>query len=163
MIYGRIFTTRGLWLGFLVLALAGAGLGYWLARAPFRQPLPIITEAPLEPASDPRVTYQGPFRNIHPDVKYVGAAACANCHFDIVTTYLRHAMGNSVAPIAALAPKQAYDAQHHNPFQAVGSQFRVERHGEGMVQRETRSDENGQTIFERAVAVDFAIGSGARG
>src|SRR6516225_8488737 len=29
---------------------------------------------------DPRLAYTGPFRNIHPDVHYVGDEQCAGCH-----------------------------------------------------------------------------------
>lgn len=156
-------TKGGLLLGFTMLVLAGVGVGYWISRTPADLAIPSAAGALPALAPDPRLTYQGPFRNMNPDVQYVGTAACADCHLDVVTTYQRHPMGNSVAPIAALAPKQSYDVKNHNPFEAVGSTFRVERHGEHVIQRETRLDVQGKPIFERAIEVDFAIGSGTRG
>src|SRR5947209_4248935 len=55
---------------------------------------------PLSSISDPRRTYAGPYRNIDPDVRYVGDAACAGCHKDIAESYARHPMGRSLVAAA---------------------------------------------------------------
>ncbi len=64
--------------------------------------------APPQPAPppDPRVTYQGPYLNVRPEVQYVGDAACADCHADIAATYRQSAMGRSLEPIRAVAAAQ---------------------------------------------------------
>src|SRR5205814_5349245 len=83
------------------------------------------------PAVDPRVAYAGPLLNVRPDVPYVGDAACAECHREIAESYSRHPMARSLTPISRLAAVQPYDAAAHNPFEAFGSHFFVERRGEG--------------------------------
>src|SRR5216684_2560189 len=51
------------------------------------------------PANDPRLSCDSPFLNVRPDVKYVGADACAACHSDQAVPYRRHPMGQSLAPV----------------------------------------------------------------
>ena len=50
---------------------------------------------------DPRVAYAGIFRNVHPDVKYLGDENCKKCHEEICTTFHAHPMGRS-ASVAGL-------------------------------------------------------------
>src|SRR5262245_42044350 len=94
------------WLGLLAVVGLGAVLlyFYWSRRT--------VEEVDLgeDPAEDPRITYTGPFRNVHPDVKYVGDVACASCHREIHKGFRQHAMGHSMADIAAVATQQKYDA-----------------------------------------------------
>jgi Tfp pilus assembly protein PilF len=151
-------------LGLVVLALTGAAAAayrfWWMSAA--AQPAAIV-ETPAIPSADPRLLYGGAYRNVHPDVQYVGDAACTKCHVDVAATYQHHPMGRSTAPIAALAPRQAYDAKHNNPFESLGARFLVERRGERVIHRETRLDDQGQPIYEREFEVNFVIGSGTRG
>ena len=51
---------------------------------------------------DPRLTYTGPYRNVRPDVAYVGDAPCAGCHEAIAKSFARHPMGRSLVPVADL-------------------------------------------------------------
>jgi tetratricopeptide (TPR) repeat protein len=148
-----------------VLSLAAlAGVLYWMF---FRPTTPQSVPAEKHPESDfppdPRSSYKGPFRNIQPDVAYVGAAACATCHQDIERTYSKHPMGRSMMPVAALAGEQLYDKSHHNPFEAFDIRFRVDRQGDHVYHRQTRLDTDGKPIYEFSHEVDFVIGSGARG
>lgn len=151
-------------LGIAVVALTGAAAAayrFWWKPGP-AVATPMV-EAPATPPVDPRLAYPGPYRNVHPDVKYVGDAACTKCHSDVAATYAHHPMGRSLAPITDLAPRQVYDAKHNNPFESLGARFLVERQGNRVIHRETRLDDNGQPIYERDIEVHFAIGSGTRG
>ena len=65
--------------------------------------------------------------NVRPNVEYLGDEACAGCHRDVSRTYHQHPMGQSLLPIAVVAPRQRYEPAAFNPFDAVGSQFRIER------------------------------------
>src|SRR5260370_19135382 len=47
---------------------------------------------------DPRLTFATPYRNVRPDVKYVGDAACVRCHARQRKTYRKHPMGLSLPP-----------------------------------------------------------------
>src|ERR1043166_9487276 len=49
-------------------------------------------------------------------------------------------MAPSLLPIALVAPHQLYDKAHNNPFQALGSQFVVNRQGERVWHRQRQQD-----------------------
>jgi hypothetical protein len=147
-----------------VLVIAAMAGTLW---AFFRPTHPVVPTLDRQPESgfppDPRLAYNGPFHNIHPDVKYVGDGACISCHKDIERTYSKHPMGRSLVPVAQLASEQLYDKAHHNPFEAFNILFRVDRQGEHVFHRQTRLDAAGKPIYDFAHEVDFVIGSGARG
>jgi Flp pilus assembly protein TadD len=112
---------------------------------------------------DPRRVYEGPYRNVRPDVAYVGDAACAPCHADISESFRRHPMGMSLFPVADVVDREVYDAAHHNPFPFLGSRFEVERRGRGLRHRESRLDPAGKPVFTFDSEVHYAVGSGTRG
>jgi hypothetical protein len=112
---------------------------------------------------DPRLSYTGPFRNIHPGVRYVGDAACVDCHADIARKYRDHSMARSVQPIAAVAPRQSYEKDRNNPFIVFGSSLEVRREGERVWHRVRRLDADGRLLYELEHEVHFAIGSGSHG
>jgi Tfp pilus assembly protein PilF len=146
----------------LVLVLAGAGL--WVALHWLRSGSPTPTEAPATNCPpDPRLTYDGPFLNIHPDVAYVGDDTCATCHRDKALSYQQHPMGRSLLPISSVAGRQRYDARANNPFEALGVQFVVERQGDKVVHRQVGRDDKGQAVYQSDTPVDYVLGSGARG
>ena len=75
--------------------------GYLLLQNPAPPLAPV--EPPLvpdPPTPDPRLTFPTSFRNVHPDVQYVGDANCARCHLTIDKAYHAHPMGRSAATIA---------------------------------------------------------------
>jgi tetratricopeptide (TPR) repeat protein len=72
-------------------------------------------------------------------------------------------MGRSLLPISRIAARQRYDAKTHNPFEALGTLFLVERQGERVVHRQMGRDEKGLTVYEFDMPVDYVLGSGARG
>jgi predicted CXXCH cytochrome family protein len=146
--------------GLVLLVALGVG-GAWLARrltppGPDRPPA-----APAEPP-DPRRTYAGPYRNIDPDVRYVGDAACAGCHEDIARSYARHPMGRSLVPAAELLDRQRYGPDTNNPFTALGRHFQVDRRGGHLLHRQAVL-EAGQPVVELTQEIRWVIGSGAKG
>src|SRR5437868_1541104 len=92
--WGPVLLVAGL---FLLLSLGVVAA--WLARRDGavkpRHPPNASTDR-----TDPRRTYAGPYRNIDPDVRYVGDAGCVGCHEDIAKSYARHPMGRSLVPVA---------------------------------------------------------------
>jgi predicted CXXCH cytochrome family protein len=137
-----------LWVGLLGLATALAAWTWWPRGA-----------AP----EDPRLTFATPFRNVRPDVKYVGDQACAGCHARHARTYRDHPMGRSLAPVASARPVERYDETAKNPFDALGYQYQVKPQGAQVSHRETATDALGRVIVETEAEVHFAVGSGTRG
>jgi Flp pilus assembly protein TadD len=146
-----------------LLLLAAAVCGAWLWH---RSGLTPPSAARAAPPEDPRLHYAGPFLNVHPDVPYVGDAACAGCHADIARTFAEHPMGRSLLPISSLAGKQRYDAAVHNPFRvspASKEVFLVERKGGSVLHRQFREGAKDGTLWAIDLPVAYAIGSGAHG
>jgi Tfp pilus assembly protein PilF len=146
----------GLVVGVVLLGLLGFGTWWWLAP----RPSPVTTPPASE---DPRLRYSGPFANVRPDVTYVGDTACADCHPKISASYAQHPMGRSLAPAGSADGPERYDAAHHNPFMAFGSQFLIERRADAIRQRETRQDAAGRPIYSVETEIPYALGSGTRG
>jgi predicted CXXCH cytochrome family protein len=111
---------------------------------------------------DPRLTYQGPYQNIDPRVKYVGSQACANCHFDIAASYAHHPMGRSFLPVKETAAQTPY-AGHHNPFKAMDAIFSVEQKGDQVWHRRRHLSPAGKALVDIDLEVHFVIGSGNHG
>lgn len=146
----------------ILLILGGAGL--WVARHWARSDGGQASQlSPANVPEDPRVTYAGPFQNIRPDVSYVGDAACAKCHAQQTESFRRHPMGRSLLPISSVTAQQRYDVSVHNPFEAFGDLFQVERRGERVVHRRIGRDEKGQPIYQSDMPVDYVLGSGMHG
>src|SRR5579884_716822 len=154
---------KSLGIGVLLLALlAVVGILSRLGHDRAEQPVPPLV--PVEQARvDPRLHYEGPYRNIHPDIRYVGDGSCLSCHPNETASFREHPMGRSLLPIAQVAPQQVYDKEHNNPFQALGAQFLVERHGEKIWHRQKRQDAAGNPLVDYALEVQYAIGSGRGG
>jgi predicted CXXCH cytochrome family protein len=104
---------------------------------------------------DPRLTFDTPFRNVRPNVAYVGDAACAPCHADIDATYHRHPMGRS-ASLPANEPAARFSAHGH-------VEFLVEPRGDRMVHTELIKLPDGQILATTEAEVVAVIGSGTRG
>jgi predicted CXXCH cytochrome family protein len=152
--------------GAALLALTCTGVFFWLRQASSKPPKddpPETAAAAAAPAPDPRLTYDGPYRNVRPDVKYVGDAACAACHKDISQKYHNHPMARSLRPIADEAGESKYDRGKGNPFTALGSQFEVRREGNRVWQHRSQSDTAGKPIYEQETEIQYVLGSGARG
>src|SRR5437588_10502966 len=81
--------------------LVGLGsVGAWWAYHSTRVRVDSVDpSSAFEQTPDPRRTYVGPYRNIDPDIGYVGDAKCAGCHEEIARSYATHPMGRSVSPM----------------------------------------------------------------
>ncbi|HKI34784.1 MAG TPA: multiheme c-type cytochrome [Gemmataceae bacterium] len=154
---------RGLILAGLVLLGLAAGAWYFVHGR--HDPEPVPPRRGESPPDDPRTAYAGPFRNIAPDVKYVGSAACAGggCHDGKIASFRQHPMGRSLFAIAEVDPAPPEDRAHHNPFDALGSQFRVEHDGEAVRHRRAGFDEGRRPVYDFALEAAYALGSGAHG
>ncbi|HZT79287.1 MAG TPA: tetratricopeptide repeat protein [Gemmataceae bacterium] len=148
---------RSLFLAAGALAVLVAAWHWWPRR----------DTRPAEPRAaapgDPRLTFATPYRNVRPEVTYVGDTACAGCHEGQARTYRDHPMGRSLAPVAEAAPVERPDPAAGDSFEAMGFRYRVERRGDRVFHREWVNDEQGRPVFEAEAEVHFAVGSGARG
>lgn len=103
-----------------------------------------------------------PDPNALPGVRYVGDAACARCHADIVATYSQHPMGRSLTPIDS-APDEIRGGEVARVlFEAQGCQYSVVRRGGATFHQETRRDGQGRVIGQVEGEVRFVLGSGSR-
>jgi hypothetical protein len=139
----------------LVLLAVGGTLLYYLW---FRHRDSV--ERPDRP--DPRLTYTGPFRNIRSNVAYVPDSRCGSCHAAIAASFAEHPMGRSLLPVAD-APALPTGKAQHNPFVALGEQYRVEAGGMRVRHVRTRHAPTGEPAAELSWNVDYVIGSGTRG
>src|SRR5947209_16109872 len=114
-------------------------------------------------SDDPRLTFVTPYRNVRPEVKYVGDDICAQCHVVESEAFHHHPMGRSLAPMAAWAARERYDAAARNPFTAAGFDFLVERRGDKVFHKESRRDVQGQVISEMDAEIQYVVGSGEHG
>jgi len=146
--------------GRLVLALGGltaAALAGFLLLGGWPRAAPPV---------DPRLAYAGPYRNIHPDVKYVGSEMCGNCHLQIAEDYARHAMGRSLTDNGArhrsTAAAKDMDAADRHVFERDGDRFIVERR-DGRTWHVQQKIANGKVYLDAEDQAAYAIGSGVRG
>jgi hypothetical protein len=135
-------------------ALVAAG---WFARRGKKEEPPDLVNG------DPRATYDTPFRNVRPEVNYVGSKTCAACHIEHVESYAKHPMGRSFAPLVQNADDDRYDGEAHNPFEKFGNIFRIEHQGPHVVHKVRRAGVGAETLFELANDVEFVMGSGSHG
>jgi Tfp pilus assembly protein PilF len=147
----------------VALATVGLALGAWHFHLFCPGRVPDTLAASDSSTADPRLSYHGPFRNIHPKVRYVGDAACAECHKDIADSYRQHPMGRSLAPAAQMVARFVYDRKHNNPFESLHSRFIVERRGDHLLHRQVRLDQADQPIYGHDLEAHYVIGSGRRG
>jgi hypothetical protein len=111
---------------------------------------------------DPRVAYTGIFRNIHPDVKYLGDENCKKCHEDICTTFHAHPMGRS-ASIAGSDDLETYGPEAKNPSQVGPYQLLAKLEDGKMVHQVSAKMGDGEELPTMELPVSIAIGSGTRG
>jgi hypothetical protein len=174
---------RRLVAGLLALLLVFAA---WQWFAPEQQSRP-RRDADGQPPVDPRLTFDTPYLNVRPEVRYVGDAACTSCHLSQATTFHEHPMGRS-SPImsslvglelgalpapwdplpgsfalaARLGALERFEGPVRNPFEAQDHTYRVERRGPHVYHIEKQKDAQGQIVAAEAPLL-LAIGSGSRG
>ncbi|HLJ93226.1 MAG TPA: multiheme c-type cytochrome [Gemmataceae bacterium] len=115
-------------------------------------------------SADPRWTFATPYRNVRPDVKYVGDAACQSCHVRLSKSYHNHPMGRSLFPVSTAPAIENYGHGAHNPFDAAGFRYRIERRGERVLHQETALGRSGKpSTLTQSAEVQFVVGSGEHG
>jgi Flp pilus assembly protein TadD len=134
-------------IGLVVLLLALAFLWWWQRQ----------------PGGEGPTSFASPYQNTRPGVRYVGDAACAPCHRELVESYHRHPMGRDLSLVSDLAGAERLGKEVHNPFEKFGLHFEVERKGTEEIHVLKARDEQGRVLIEQKDAVVFAIGSGTRG
>ncbi len=148
-------------LAVLAAVAAAAGVWYGFFRTGSVGPPPEGAQpAPDPPPPDPRLTFPTPFRNVRPDVPYVGDAACAPCHQDIDRSYHAHPMGRSAAFTAKAAPVERYDTA---PVTAGAYRLWAEKAGGVVRHHVAAADPSGGALPESVMTADVAIGSGVQG
>jgi hypothetical protein len=113
-------------------------------------------------ARDPRLDYTGPFRNVNPAVAYVSDDRCAACHVKEAHSFAQHPMGRSLVPVER-APAPPIEAASHNPFESLGSRFRIEKKDGHVWHLRQILGADGRMVAEQKWDVRFVVGSGTRG
>lgn len=145
---------RLLALALLVVPCTFGGLFLW--KKMHYRPVAV----PVVPASDPRLTFETPYRNVRPDVHYVGDAACVGCHDKEAGTYRHHPMGNSLTPVSQVL-KSAEKHEFHHDLEGLPIKFFVEEHDGRMFHRLAGTDPKSTLHHEDEIR--FLLGSGSRG
>jgi tetratricopeptide (TPR) repeat protein len=115
------------------------------------------------PNDDPRLIFETPYRNVRPEVRYVGDEVCIRCHREAADGYRKHPMARSLTPVARADPVERYDARAQNPFEATGFTYEIERSAGRLTHAEKRLDAKGRLVAELKADVQYALGSGTRG
>jgi tetratricopeptide (TPR) repeat protein len=156
----QVSQRKRLWATLLVVTVftvAGALFFSTRNRAPISETLQNADD--LGEVTDPRLTYPTPFQNVQPDVKYVGDKKCGGCHEAISASFSRHPMGKS-------ASKASIPSEKHTPplsFRAGDLRYQIAPRADHVYHQESWVDQQGQTVVQREVEVQFAVGSGQRG
>lgn len=129
------------------------------AQSPFEQPG--ITQSSLN-FEDPRLTFDSPFRNIRPDIKYLGDASCLDCHQALCTTFHQHPMGRS-AILAGADKLENLAPEAMNPCQVGPYELSVRIENGQMIHSLTAQTSDGEKLPKTDLPVSVAIGSGTRG
>ena len=85
---------------------------------------------------DPRLSYSGPFQNIHPSVQYVGDHSCIGCHDEHIESFAKHPMGQALATMADATTIEKYDIAAKNPFVANGFRYQISSPADGAQHQE---------------------------
>ncbi len=94
--------------------------------------------------------------------QFVGSAACSECHAKIAELYRSSGMGRSLARIENASPLE--DDATANEFSSDGRHhYSVERRSDGVFHHERREDQDGQTVYDQAVKIDYVLGSDNQG
>jgi len=152
--------SHAFWMKWIGIGLLGTILILIGIQAIFRTPSsPTASPGP----DDPRLTFDTIFRNVRPEVHYVGDDACMRCHREMAEAYHKHPMARSLMPVAQADSVKHNDARAHNPFEASGFRYEVEPRKQKMIHSEKRVDSQGRVIAEIKAEVPYALGSGTRG
>src|SRR5438132_8136934 len=156
------FSMRGRIAALVLLMLvtaSGAAAWFFWQRAHVANP----PQAGVVPSDDPRLTYPTRYRNVRPEVQYVGDAACAGCHLSESSSYHRHPMAHSMSVVSQAVPVERYEAAAGNPFTKAGFEFAIQRRGDQVFHQVSRPDTAGKEAVSLAREVRYVVGSGSHG
>ena len=108
-----------------------------------------------------RPTSIDPLGPVEPESRFVGQAACAECHQSIVDLYQSHPMYRSMSSMKQPGFEETADEVSFTA--GANIEYRVERKEDHVRHHEIRRDDQGAVIYDQAVEVNFSIGSGSRG
>lgn len=136
---------------------AGAGgvLGLLLLTSFIWSPAP--TQAP-QAGSPPQSMGQTPPAD---DDKFVGSESCRTCHHKIAEAFNQHPMGRSLAKASDAVEIENFKVTEFSPPGARC--YRIERTVNAVRHHEVLLDEDGTELYDQAVEVQYAMGSGKRG
>lgn len=93
---------------------------------------------------------------------YVGARVCGECHAAIAESYARHPMALSFGEV--LLVEAIEDYEQNTSFSPPGAQqYRVVRTPAGVWHHEILLGPDREVVYDQAVQVHYAVGSGRRG
>lgn len=98
---------------------------------------------------------------------YVGSEACRRCHAAVCDSFHAHPMGRSLAPVADAVPLERSTADEiartTSADGEVARSWAVESTETQMLHHERVTTADGEVLYDRAVPVHYAVGSGKRG
>lgn len=160
------------------ILLAGAvlllGLA-WGASAMRRSPPPAADAAPSAgpapgPTARPRDLPETPAEKREPVAPlarpeprpggFVGSQACASCHAAIAEQFAAHPMGRSMD---TMPPERPVESAGPGTFHDREREYSVESRDGVVLHRERVLGPDGEPIYDQAMPVRFAVGSGTRG
>jgi cytochrome c-type biogenesis protein CcmH/NrfG len=148
----------------VVALFAVLSLIYWLLPAEVPAPPsgvpPPGNLQPDPPPPDPRLDPAVRFRNIRPEVQYVGDKACQDCHADVSQTYQHHPMGRSATDRLAHSTVERWEP----PLTWTRGPYRLSilaQPSQRLHVVQPAEDLAGTAPY--SVRLDVAIGSGTRG
>jgi hypothetical protein len=142
----------------LVAAVIGAVLVVVAFRSlPDGSPRPATQERPAKASSPPLTPIRPtPLRNVNSSARFVGSAACAECHRNQHQTYLQTAHSRALGEVDLAAEPPDASFVHAKS----GRTYRSIRRDEMLRHRESLVDRSGQEILAAEFPVRYAIGSG---
>ncbi|WP_397571255.1 multiheme c-type cytochrome [Schlesneria sp. T3-172] len=116
------------------------------------------------PAQSPELTISSPSipKPSPRELDYAGSATCATCHREIADQFAQHPMGRSSGSLSTVPEIEAY-GETAKFITADDKQYRVEKDATGIVHHEELIDRDEETLYDFAVAMELAIGSGRHG
>ena len=140
--------------GIAIALMAGLGLVISLLRS---APAPKVNPDVAEDSSVDLVLPEP----TQVSLNFVGSAACTKCHAEIAKRYQAHPMAQSLAAVEKASVKEPRDHTEFSPIPELT--YRVEFRDQQQFHHEIREDAAGEVIYDQAVPVHFAVGSGQRG
>ena len=102
------------------------------------------------------------YRNAHKNIKYVGDAACFECHREISESYRTHSMRRSLYPIGEDVAEDQGTAEERLLFDWRGFQYTLQKRDGKTFHREVKRDAEGKVIGAVEGEVKYVLGSGTR-